>query len=54
MPVSVFISSYLYWMLKRKEYYNDLVSFYKNKVFYMIVFLCYYELILLIFSDLKC
>lgn len=37
MPVFVFISGYLYWMLKRKGHYDDLVLFYKNKILRLLV-----------------
>lgn len=31
MPVFVFISGYLYWMLKRRKHYDNMYQFYKNK-----------------------
>ena len=37
MPVFVFISGYLYWMLKRKGHYDDLLLFFKNKIFRLLV-----------------
>lgn len=37
MPVFVFISGYLFWMLKDKGHYDDLLLFFKNKIFRLLV-----------------
>lgn len=37
MPVFVFISGYLYWMLKRDGHYDNLIIFYKNKILRLLV-----------------
>lgn len=37
MPVFVFISGYLFWMLKRNGHYKKLTSFYKTKVLRILV-----------------
>lgn len=37
MPVFVFISGYLYWMLKAKGHYDNLLLFYKNKILRLLV-----------------
>lgn len=37
MPVFVFISGYLYWMLKAKGHYDNLSLFYKNKTLRLLV-----------------
>ena len=53
MPVFVFISGYLYWILKHKGHYKNFLLFYKNKVLRLLV--PYFVIgggVLLIFSDL--
>lgn len=53
MPVFVFISGYLYWTLKHKGHYNNLLLFYKNKVLRLLVpYLVIGNVIVLLFSDL--
>lgn len=37
MPVFVFISGYLFWMLKQKGHYKSIAEFYKKKFFRLIV-----------------
>ena len=37
LPVFVFISGYLYWMLEREGHYKNIIKFYKNKVLRLMV-----------------